>query len=179
MDFCGAINLCPLSLVASNYNNMSVSASCLKSESMVDDLGSSGLRSTEVMVCHKWLNEMAARRRFPVLSEAEAEDQVSKRGKVIALLGLVPFKVQCEREFEDWVDSASARALTSRVCPLLFKEAWAAASPEETRDAIMEVDHATHEEMVDAVALCLYPNSDYVVEVETDLLVGRRAPSVA
>lgn len=118
--------------------------------------------------------------RFPEKpDDEEAAKQLRERYKVQKETGdLGAFNPVDEKSLEDWVDGAARRIKARGVCVQLFKEFWYNSCPESISAVIGEAEGETYEELVDAVALRLFPKSDYVRDVENQLWSPERQPSV-
>lgn len=88
------------------------------------------------------------------------------------------FNLVNECALEDWVDLATRKVKARRLCVTLFKELWVAASSEEVASTIMNVEANSYELVVSAIALQLFPHSNYVQDVEESLWHPARAPTV-
>ena len=114
------------------------------------------------------------------LSKEEVLKQIENPGKYLARLNLEPFNPKNEKEFEDWLDLADAQVISKRICPELMLEAWAAAAPVHQRKLIREcVKLSGLEETTNKVAKKLFGYSEYVRELEIELLKGSPRRSVA
>ena len=114
------------------------------------------------------------------LSTEDREQQIGNPGKYLSRLNLGPFNPKNEREFEDWLDEADAQVMAKRVCPELMLEAWAAAAPVHLRKEIREcVKLSGLEETADELAKSLFGYSEYVRELEVELLKGTPRRTVA
>src|SRR6516162_5004052 len=102
-----------------------------------------------------------------VLSEKEKSEEVSKRTKLIQLLSLDPFKPNSEMELEAWADVAAAKVNSCLASEQVFKEAWVLVAGEDCKAVIARLPATlSHEDMVNRVALELFPKGQYVAEVE-------------
>ena len=115
----------------------------------------------------------------PKPSEDEAGRQQDIRDKLLTRLALPAFNAKTERDLEDWADVAARQVSRYHVCVTLFQEAWEAVSPPSVAAIIGKAtQNTTHEELVDDVAVRLYPCSRYVEDVEEMLFHGKRQLSV-
>lgn len=130
--------------------------------------------------CQKSLVEVASEgNRFPVPpTPEEAFDQIKSRSKWIEMIGLEQFNAQTEQEMENWVDSAAVKIKRHRICVELFRNAWEGVSDETYSKVIGKIEAQTYEQLVDGVALALFPVSRYVCSVECELFVGARQSTV-
>ena len=114
------------------------------------------------------------------LSEEEILKQIENTGKYLARLHLEPFNPKSEKEFEDWLDMADAQVISKRVCPEVMLEAWAAAAPAHQRKLIRDCAKLSGlEETTNKIAKKLFGYSEYVRELEIELLRGTPRNSVA
>ena len=117
---------------------------------------------------------------FVQLSDEETTKQIENPGKYLARLNFDPFCPKNEKEYEDWLDMADAQITSKRICPELMLEAWAAAAPVHQRKIIKEcIKCSGLEEVSDKIAKKLFGYSEYVCELENDLLQARPQDSVA
>jgi hypothetical protein len=140
---------------------------------MVDDLG------TKVEVVSLLNSFVQGWNRFPdALNEEEKDRQLNRRDKLIQWMDLPPFRVTDEPAFEDWVDTAAAKAKKFRVCPEIFHEAWQGACGDIVGVIVARAAGDTHEGIVDSVAKELFSNTRYLRALEEELFLGRRQQSI-
>lgn len=114
-----------------------------------------------------------------VLTEEDEAKQLRERDQVLKRLDLADFHPETEKELEDWADLAARRVNRHRVCIGLFQDAWEAASASLYADIVGNASPDNgHESLVDQVARNLFPESDYVGDVEQLLFLGERQTSV-
>lgn len=119
--------------------------------------------------------------RFRCSIEAEEQEKQNKwRTSYIQNMALKSFNPAKEKDFEDWVDHAICQVRKNKAGPLLFLEAWGAATIPGTRGArkvasISAVN--SHEEIVEEIAKSLFPTSSYVKELERELFFSKRHPT--
>lgn len=119
--------------------------------------------------------------RFRCSVEAEEEEKQNKwRTSYIQNMALKTFNPSKEKEFEDWVDHAVCQVRKNKAGPLLFLDAWSAATVPGTRGARKVGGVSTahnHEDIVEEIAKSLFPTSSYVKELERELFFSRRHPT--
>jgi RNase H-like domain found in reverse transcriptase/Reverse transcriptase (RNA-dependent DNA polymerase)/Integrase zinc binding domain/Integrase core domain len=124
---------------------------------------------------------LADSRRFKFDPTAtEAEDYMRNNQTFIDKLRLPAFDPPNEKKFEEWVDSV-ATVVGTRMPVLAFATAWCNASAEHIRntfDSFSITSTTKKEELVDFVAMDLFPESDYVRELEYQLLGPIPFPTV-
>ena len=126
----------------------------------------SQLLESYVKTCH----------RFPLLvGGKETEAQLDKSSKILARINLTPFAAEDEEAMEDWLDLTGRKIRQEQLCVLMFQRAWSAAADEAVAAMISAIaTPSNHEELVDRVALQLYPASRYSFKLEHELLHGQR-----
>lgn len=140
---------------------------------LVDDQGRFNVRTTE-------LEELiTGKRRFPIITQADAEHQLDDNRKYIRRLALEPFRAVTEEQLEDWLDLHAGSVMANRVCVQIFQEAWIAVCPPGIAMALGSIEASgTHEELIDEIAKVLFRHSRYFFDLEKEIFLGKRHGSV-
>lgn len=124
---------------------------------------------------------VAGHKRFPQITDANRiDEQLDAKDKIIRRLNFPDFNPVNEEDFEDWIDKVATQVRAERLCARLFAEVWQSKARLAVGNILSMVDWdgIHHEELVDSVALTLFPASRYHIRLESQLFGGVRQPTV-
>lgn len=105
---------------------------------------------------------MRSRRFTTEPSAKERVGQLARSAQILTQLALPPFAPENERQFEEWSDELAMKVARRKLCIDLVYEAWRAACTGDVPPALADVVMpATTEELMDTVAVAMFPRSQY------------------
>nr|KAH0480673.1 MAG: hypothetical protein KVP17_005145 [Porospora cf. gigantea B] len=150
---------------------------------LVDDMDTE--RDTAQMdlpwTCYSQVRDFASRYcRFPPVPDHEIiASQLERRNIFLKEVQVKDFRPTSERDLENWVDECARQVKKFKISPILFHDIWVNAAPDRLAAKMHRVDpNQPYEDMVDQVALILYPTSRYARRLEDSLLFPKRHETV-
>lgn len=118
--------------------------------------------------------------RFPYeVTKEIKKDQLENQVKMLKQLAFASFEFFTEKAYEDWVNAVTATARVVGLCTPLFQIGWAnvTQNEEKARNRMMFVPDSP-EDLIASVAQQRFGKSQYILDLETELLTDKRQHSL-